>query len=182
MLTSALLALTLTADPPLLTHTSPAWVNASLGRRLDGTGPQFPTPNRDDPTLTFEKAPNLSPVADLLGPWLYAEPPPSSPRWKVGPHGVTEWVAGDELAVVYAFTLARPARLIGRFGVDNGMFVWLDGRYFFGAMAPYGAPLGEYTVDFGRVAAGTRYLQLLLEDHGGLTGFRMELVADPQRP
>lgn len=175
MLTSALLALIVTAEPPLLTHTSPAWVNASLGRRLDGTGPQFPTPEKDDPTLTFEQPPDLSPVAALLGPWLSAEPPPAHRRWKPAPHGVTEWNPGDEVAVVYAFTLARPTHLIARIGVDNGVFVWLDGRYRFGAIGPFAAVDGEYTVDLGVVPAGTRHLQLLLEDHGVVTGFRLDV-------
>lgn len=178
MLTSALLALVVTAEP-LLTHTSPAWINASLGRRLDGTGPQFPTPEKDDPTLQFATAPDLSPVAALLGPWLDARRPPDTSRWVEAPRGVTEWAPNDELAAVYPFTLDQPARLVARFGVDNGVFVWLDGHYLFGAIGPGAAYDGEYTVDFGVVAAGTHHLQLLLEDHGVICGFRMDVQSVP---
>ena len=63
-------------------------------------------------------------------------------------------------------------------GVDNGIFVWLDGVYMFGARAAGGSSLGEYVVTLPDLTAGTHYLQIMREDHGGATGYAIEFTAD----
>lgn len=68
--------------------------------------------------------------------------------------------------------------MVANFGVDNGIFAWLDGNYLFGARAGGGPILGEYSLNLGDLAAGTHYLQLLLEDHGGSNGYAVQITAD----
>ena len=63
-------------------------------------------------------------------------------------------------------------------GVDNGIYVWLNGTYLFGAMAPGGSTPGEYGIDVASLAGGTHYLQILREDHGGSTGYSIQMTAD----
>lgn len=68
--------------------------------------------------------------------------------------------------------------MVANFGVDNGIFAWPDGNYLFGARAGGGPILGEYSLNLGDLAAGTHYLQLLLEDHGGSNGYAVQITAD----
>jgi hypothetical protein len=72
--------------------------------------------------------------------------------------------------------------VVASFGVDNGIFAWLDGTYLFGARAPGGFSLGEYVLPLGDFAAGTHYLQLLLEDHGVTNGYAVQITADQFTP
>jgi hypothetical protein len=62
-------------------------------------------------------------------------------------------------------------------GVDNGVFVWLNGNYLFGARAGGGSFLGEYSLVLSDLV-GLNYLQILREDHGGATGYDISLTAD----
>jgi hypothetical protein len=71
---------------------------------------------------------------------------------------------------------------VAEFGVDNGMFVWLDGEFIGGALRPGGVVLGEHTFNLGDLGAGTHYLQLLLEDHGLTNGFAVRKTADEVLP
>ena len=78
--------------------------------------------------------------------------------------------------------------MVANFGVDNGIFVWLNGNYEFGALAGGGPVPGEYSINLGDLTAGTHYLQLLLEDHGGSNGYIVDITANqftpghPRRP
>lgn len=49
-------------------------------------------------------------------------------------------------------------------------------------MAPGGASLGEFSSPLADLAAGTHYLQLLREDHGGGTGYSIRLTGDDAAP
>ncbi len=64
-------------------------------------------------------------------------------------------------------------------GVDNGAFVWFDGEYQFGALAPGYAVLGEYTTTLNDVTPGVHYLQILLEDHGTARDFQIQVSGTP---
>jgi hypothetical protein len=114
----------------------------------------------------------------LLGPWLYREPPPNSKNWLKSRTGFYDWTPENEVALVYEVTVDRETRLVGSFGADNGLFVWVNGKYIFGAMAPGGSWADEYpNVDLGVIPAGTSYVQILLEDHGVAASFLMEVRA-----
>ena len=64
------------------------------------------------------------------------------------------------------------------FGVDNGLFVWLNGSFLGGHLRPGGSVLGEFTLDLGSLGSGTNYLQILREDHGGGTGYAVSVTGD----
>lgn len=99
--------------------------------------------------------------------------------WSGTPVGIpSSWTVNDETAIVYAID-AGPgfSDLTVDIGVDNGVYVWFDGVYQFGAMAPGGAFAFEYTVNVGAVSGGTHFLQVLREDHGGATGWVIEADA-----
>jgi hypothetical protein len=100
--------------------------------------------------------------------------------WSAGPVAIpSTWAVNTETAIVYTFALASLSNLHIDLGVDNGLLVWLNGHYIFGAQAPGGSSLGEYDIDVGGLAAGNYSLQILREDHGGATGF--DILADATR-
>ena len=88
-----------------------------------------------------------------------------------------------ETAIVYAVDVgADPvSNLRGNFGVDNGIFVWVNGEFRFGALAPGGAEALEYTdIDLGSLNPGLNYIQVLREDHSVATGFTLEIAEQPE--
>jgi hypothetical protein len=88
------------------------------------------------------------------------------------------WTPGTEVAVIYQFNTLGATNVVGSFGVDNGIFAWLDGTYLGGARAAGGVALGEHVFNVGNLAAGTHFLQLLLEDHGSANGYAVQITAD----
>lgn len=170
----------------LIDNTTLGYYDANLGTVLDGTnGGNTPTgyfpPDEDFSDVHFATAPDLGAASIVLGDWL-ADPQHLSETWSAIPVGIPYgWTPNTEVAVVYAFEAPDNAIVSAQFGVDNGVFVWLDGQYVYGARAPYDAVLGEYAMTFGQLSAGTHYLQLLLEDHGGSTGYNV-LVSDTPVP
>jgi hypothetical protein len=64
------------------------------------------------------------------------------------------------------------------FGVDNGLFVWLNGVFLGGRLDPGGAIPGEYVFDLGTLAPGNSYLQVLREDHGRSTGWIVSVTGE----
>lgn len=156
--------------------------NAGIGNVLNGTSIAFPGAGDGDPTQSFGPgdAPDLSAAASALGDWL-ATPAAPGGTWSSSAQAIPRnWTVNDETAVIYAFDGGANglANLNLSIGVDNGIFVWLNGVFQGGAMAPGGARLGEFTLDLGTVQAGTNFLQLLREDHGGGTGYLIEVTGD----
>jgi hypothetical protein len=85
----------------------------------------------------------------------------------------------DETAIIYQFELTEASNFTVDIGIDNGIYAWINGDYVFGAMAPGSDQAGEYS--FGTtLGAGTHYLQLLREDHGGSTGYSITATAVPE--
>jgi hypothetical protein len=163
----------------LVNGSTPAYYNAQLGTGLDGTQPQFPLANvaSGDPVINPAAEPNLSPVGPILGNWLSANPLPLNGYWSSPAVIPSSWAVNTETAIVYVID-AGPTGMhdvVARFGVDNGVFVWLDGGYKFGALAPGGVSAGEYTLQLGDLSPGRHYLQVLREDHGGGTGYVVEV-------
>jgi len=184
ILLAATLALSSAANAAviLVQTNDPGFYNNSLGTVLNDTNGgntstgYFPTSN--DATVSFPVAPDLSAAASILGNWL-SDPLHLNSNWSATQIAIpNQWTVGTEVAVIYQFDTLSATNVVARFGVDNGMFVWLDGNYIFGARAAGSFSLGEYTLNLGDLSAGTHFLQLLLEDHGSTNGYAVEISAD----
>ena len=161
--------------------------NAALGTSLDGTQPQFPPANLSggDPTIVSASEPGLAAVATILGGWLSPTTPlPLNPNWSGLQPIPSTWAVNTETAIIYPID-AGPGGLVnvrGNFGIDNGIFVWVNGVFQFGAVAPGEAPAFEYAdIDLGILQPGMNFIQILREDHGvendytvRITGERLE--------
>ncbi len=155
------------------------WYNDSIGTSLNGTNgdESGPFPVSNDSSLTFGTAPDLSAASGALGNWLTA-PGSLNANWSFESSIPNSWTVGTEVGVIYRFDTLGATNVVASFGVDNGIFVWLDGAYQFGARGPGGVTPGEYNISLGDLAAGTHYLQLLLEDHGSTNGYSVKITAD----
>lgn len=167
----------------LVKTNDPGYYNASIGTALNGTngGETGPFPISNDGAYTFLNAPDLSAAAGALGNWL-TDPQNLNGNWSLRASIPNSWAVGTEVAVIYRFNTAGATNVIARFGVDNGIFAWLDGRYLGGARRGGGVSLGEHVFPVGNLDAGVHYLQLLLEDHGSVNGYAVEITADTYLP
>ena len=84
-----------------------------------------------------------------------------------------------ETAIVYNFNLATPSSLHLDLGVDNGIVVWLDGAFLFGATAPGVADIDEYNVDVASLSAGAHALQILRPIMAAVKAMRISVDAQP---
>lgn len=185
---------TLSASPAasfvLIDGSTPGYYNAAIGTSLDGSNPAsgtflFPGANLSNGDPTFNPVPyepDLSPAATALGDWL-GDPGNLNGNWS-GPQPIpATWAVNTETAIVYEID-AGAGGLEGiqaGFGVDNGLYVWLDGTFLNGWMAPGGAFANEYVLDIGSLSGGTHTLQILREDHGGATGYAVQVTAELKR-
>ncbi|MCC7484634.1 MAG: PEP-CTERM sorting domain-containing protein [Burkholderiales bacterium] len=185
-----LLAATLLPLPAaaiVLVQTSDSgYYNNQIGSVLDlsNTGSDTcaePFPVGNDCTNSYPTAPNLSAASGILGNWL-TNPQSLNGNWTSSASIPTTWAVGTEVAIIYQFNTLGATNVVAQFGVDNGIFVWLNGNYLLGARAGGGPALGEYTLNLGDLAAGTHYLQLLVEDHGGSNGYAVLITADTYTP
>jgi len=160
----------------IITDSTLGYYNAAIGNTLNGSAGFT---SGGDPTIPpIAPEPDWSAASAILGNWL-TNPGSLNSNW-TGPQAIPEgWTPDSETAIVYAFTVNDSTTLVGNFAVDNGIYVWLDGVYVFGAMAPGGAPIYEYPNEaLGTVGAGTHYLQIIREDHGGATDYHINVTAD----
>ena len=176
------------ANSVLLVETNdPGFYNNNIGTllNLSNTGiddANEPFPVSDDSSVTYANAPDLSAAGAILGNWLSA-PDNLNTNWSANPIAIpNNWAVSTEVAVVYQFDTLEATNVVAQFGVDNGIFAWLDGEYIFGARGRGGVTFPEYTLNLGDFDAGTHYLQLLLEDHGSTNGYRVEINADTYTP
>ena len=170
--TSAMVTLVETSDP--------GWYNNSIGTVLNGTngGEEGPFPVSDDRSASYTE-PDLSAADSALGNWLsITNVGQLNANWQDLMSIPNQWTVGTEVAVIYPFYTLGATNVIARFGVDNGIYAWLDGDYIGGARAGGGPALGEYTYDLGDLEEGNYFLQLLLEDHGSINGYVVEITAD----
>lgn len=147
--------------------------NNSLGDMADYYGPsQFPGANSSegDPTINPLSEPTTF-GSEFGTDWLNGDY--TGGNWGSVSNVPNSWTVNMEAAIVYDFTLSSISDLHMDLGVDNGIYVWLNGNYLFGAMAPGGASLSEYDIDVTGLGAGSHSLQILLEDHGGGTGYQI---------
>ena len=173
----------------IIDNSTTGYYNSSLSEVLNGTNPfgatfLFPNNNSNpnDPLINPAPEPDLSVAASILGDWLN-DPGNLNSNWSGLQSIPSNWTVNSETAIVFEFEVTTGLENVqGLFGVDNGLFVWLDGTYFSGALAPGGAFLGEYNWLFPNLSAGTHYLQVLREDHGGGTGWSINFSADQAAP
>jgi hypothetical protein len=158
--------------------------NNGIGQALSGTSTAFPVgpPFPIDPTLSFgpSEEPDLSAASAALGDWL-TNPMTPGGTWSAAPQAIPgAWTVGTETAIIYAFDGGATGltNLALDIGVDNGIFVWLNGSFVGGELRPGGAVAGEHSFSLANVGAGTNYLQILREDHGGATGYTISLTGD----
>jgi PKD repeat protein len=179
--------LIVTFSTTLVDDSTFGYYNNALGTVLDGTQPQFPPANHSggDPTIFPAAEPDLASAASILGGWLSSNPLPLNANWSGLQAIPKSWAANTENAIIYPVDAGTQGftRVIGNFGVDNGIFVWVNGQYKFGALAP-GAVNGlEYTnVDLGSFPPGLNYIQILREDHGDFGGFTVYIITDSAPP
>jgi hypothetical protein len=168
----------------IINNSSQGYYNAGLGQLLDTNGNLDPFPCANvgcgDATVNYPAAPDLSAASGQLGTWL-TNGAPTGGTWSATTMAIpATWAINSETAISYAFSSPFGYdNLSLLLGVDNGIFVWLNGTYIFGARAGGGSAQWEYgPLNLGSVGGGTNYLQILREDHGGLTGYDILLTGD----
>lgn len=167
----------------LIDGTTLGLYNSGIGTSLNGTSAVFPTAGDPIIDIPASSPPDLSAAAAALGGWLTTPATPGG-TW-TGPQAIpANWTVTHETAIIYELDGGSYGleNVMAKFGIDNGIFVWLNGTFLGGHLRPGGAFLGEFTLDLGDVAAGTNYLQILREDHGGGTGYRIEVTGDAAPP
>lgn len=147
--------------------------NSGLGDMADYyDATQFPGANSSegDPTINPAAEPTVF-GTEFGADWLNGDYTGGS--WSSVSNIPNTWTVNHESAVVYEFTLGSISDMHIDLGVDNGIYVWLDGNFLFGALAGGGSHIDEYNIDVAGVSAGTHHLQILREDHGGGTGMNI---------
>lgn len=180
---NATLTVVTTQAVVLVNGTTSGFYNEALGTILDGTVPQFPLPfgQGDDPTFFPADEPNLAAATNILGHWL-ATPPALNSNWQAVAVIPDTWALNTETAIIYPVDAGNYgiADLRGDFDADNGIYVWVNGQFKFGARAPgLPSPTGvfEYTnVFLGSLPPGTNYIQILREDSGITAGAQIRLT------
>lgn len=170
----------------LVNGSTQGYYNATLGTSLDFTNPYagtylFPGANSNPNDPTFDPVPfepDLSSAASALGNWL-SDPLNLNSNWSGLQSIPSSWTVNSETAIIYMIDAGVGLQnTVAKFGVDNGIFVWLDGAFLSGELRPGGAVLGEHVINIGDLSAGTHFLQILREDHGGGTGYSVEISAE----
>ena len=169
----------------IIDDTTGGLYNDDLGDlfELDGAGGFFLGPNVSEGDVTIPPIipePSVTYGGNFGDDWLAGDY--DGGTWSAVADIPDIWAVNTETAIVYDFTLDSRSDIHIDLGVDNGLLVWLDGSYLFGARASGGSSLSEYDIDISGLSAGTHSLQILREDHGGLTGFNIlaDAVAVPE--
>lgn len=147
-----------------------------------GLLPWFPAPNTFTGTqdLVFSSAPDLS-GASALGDWLGSPGSPGA-SWS-GPvlFSAVSWPVNSELALIYVIDATESLDLVASFGrIDNGIHIWVNGVWKFGARDPEGRAWTG--IPLGTIGAGRSYVQILLEDSGGVVGYSSPSIAGTPVP
>lgn len=173
----------------LIDGSTAGYYNDGIGTVLDGTNPfggtvMFPIANvaGGDPSLDIPASdePDLSAAAAALGSWL-SNPAAPGGSWSAAPQAIpATWSINSETAIIYELDggAAGLSNVAASFGVDNGLFVWLNGTFLGGHLRSGGVAPGEFELSLGSLGAGINYLQILREDHGGSSGYSVSVTGD----
>jgi hypothetical protein len=164
----------------IITNATLGLYNSGLGdiHAMDGPGGFLPGPNvsEGDPTIVLAADPGFAFTPQFGANWLAGNY--AGGTWSAIPVAIpSAWAINTETAIVYDFNLASTSSLHIDLGVDNGIVVWLDGIFRFGATAPGGSALSEYDIDVASLAAGAHRLQILRADHGGAQDYHISVDA-----
>ena len=164
----------------IITNATLGLYNSGLGdlHAIDGPGGFLPGPDisEGDPVIVLGSDPGFAFTAAFGTDWLAGDY--SGGTWSGVPVAIpSTWAINTETAIVYDFSLAAASSLHIDLGVDNGIVVWLDGTFLFGATAPGGSALTEYDIDVASLAAGSHSLQILRGDHGGAQDYHISVDA-----
>lgn len=115
-------------------------------------------------------APDLAAAALALGDWLN-DPENLPDGWGDVQAVFQNWTPGSEIAAVYVFDIDVESwtNVELRANSDDGLLVWIDGSFVFGATGPGGAidDLGfDYRLRLPDLAGGRHVLQILAESRG----------------
>jgi hypothetical protein len=179
---AALLASSVQAHATLIIdNTTTGLYNAGLGdlASMDGAGGFLLGANisEGDPTIVLASDPGFAFTSEFGDDWLAGDY--TGGTW--GAPGAVipgNWTVNTETAIVYDFFLDSHSNLTIDVGVDNGVVLWLDGAFLFGATRSGGANLNEYDINLSGISAGNHLLQILRSDHGGGTGFAIEVNSE----
>jgi hypothetical protein len=171
----------------LVDGNSPGYYNNSLGTILDGTAPQFPAPlgsGGGDPLINPSSEPNISAVTNILGNWLVPHSTLNA-NWQKLANIPATWAGNTETAIIYEIVNGTTgySNVVADFDADNGVFVWVNGQYKFGARGPgLPSPAGQYeytNIFLGNLPPGTNRIQVLREDNFDATGYQVRIVGIP---
>lgn len=178
----------------LVDNNTLGYYNNSLGAILDGSAPQFPRPlleigitPENDPIFYPSPEPNISEASAILGDWLAQTPLPLNEKWQSPRHIPTTWAVNSEVAALYVVDGGAKGMVAvrGNFDVDNGIYVWVNGKYKFGARSPgLPSPDGKFeyaNIDLGKLVPGKNYIQVLCEDSGIANGYKTKITGVPNR-
>ncbi|OUS26113.1 hypothetical protein A9Q99_19240 [Gammaproteobacteria bacterium 45_16_T64] len=159
----------------IIDDTTGGLYNSSLGDMADYYGPShFPNANSSEGDPNYPSISEPTVFGAAFGTdWLGGDYTGGS--WGAVANIPNTWAVNHESAVVYDFVLGAASDIHIDLGVDNGIYVWLDGTYLFGAMQGGGSNINEYNIDLAGVASGAHSLQILREDHGGGTGMNISV-------
>ncbi|NNK97450.1 MAG: hypothetical protein HKO88_00240 [Xanthomonadales bacterium] len=164
----------------LIDNTTPAFYNTDLDFLLDGTDmDRFPLAGTFvGEHIIFTTAPDLSPVDDILGNWLTSPVPELNGYWSALQVIPVAWPINTENAIVYALDAGGGASdLLATFYVDNGIHIWVNGAFQYGARDPLGT--WYYDIPLGNLAPGLNHIQVLREDSGGIAQWAMSITGSP---
>jgi hypothetical protein len=166
----------------IINDSTGGWYNSGLGDMADYYGPgQFPAADVSEGDPTSNNVPEPTVFGPAFGDdWLAGDF--NNGTWQYLSDIPNAWTVNNEVAVVYNFNLATTSDLLILLGVDNGIFVWLDGQFLLGATAGGGPALGEHQVTRAGVSSGAHSLQFILADHGSSTGFNIQVDATESTP
>ncbi len=170
----------------LIDDFSTGYYNENLGDIYPGNpnrilASYFLGPNQStgDPSTRFSIGPNLITVTQL-GNWLFnPEAALKNGFWNKLPTIPKTWSANNETAIVYEVDGGKYGinSLTGNFGVDNGIFVWVNGVYKFGATDVGTADAYEYgNIPLGNLKSGKNYIQVVRADHGVSNGYTVKIT------
>lgn len=171
----------------LVDGNTPGNYNSALGTVLDGTAPQFRLPlglGGGDPLIFPSAEPSLAAATNQLGNWLTPNATLNS-NWQKLTNIPATWAGDTETAIIYEIQggASGYTNVYADFDADNGVFVWVNGIYKFGARGPgLPSPAGQYeytNIFLGHLPPGTNRIQVLREDNFDATGYQVRITGNP---